>query len=270
MNRKKFGFLIPLTVFLTLCLTVVFFSCRASTPAAGASLSSESPASASVVTGSRNAIFSSESEDTSDFYILPVIETSDIHGNIIFEKNDQVHYRLSYIADKVKDIRGYSTQYDSKKLLLLDGGDIYQGNIFSNLEKGKCMYMAFDLMDYDAVALGNHEFDWGFENMVEKDSTLPAYKMGLKKFPNRVPVLALNLYQNQGKSKNKESHERASFSPVTKDYVILEKKAVNQKGQEIPVRIAVIGYVCDYSRSILSSEFGEKGFKIKSSLYYTN
>ncbi|MCR5400012.1 MAG: 5'-nucleotidase C-terminal domain-containing protein [Treponema sp.] len=209
-------------------------------------------------------------DSSSDLYILPVIETSDIHGNIIFEKNEQIHYRLSYIADKVKDIRGYSSAYDAKKLLLLDGGDIYQGNIFSNLEKGKCMYMALDLMDYDAVALGNHEFDWGFENMVEKDSTLPAYKMGLKKFPNQVPVLALNLYQNQNKVADGASRGKIVLNRPAKDYVILEKKAINQKGQEIAVRIAVVGYVCDYSRSILASEFGEKGFKIKSSLEPAN
>ena len=192
-------------------------------------------------------------------YFLPLIETSDLHGNIAFIKNGQVHYRLSYIADKVRDIRGHGAGYDSKKLVLLDGGDIYQGNMLSNLQKGKCMYMAFDKMDYDAVALGNHEFDWGFENLVEKDATLPAYKAAGKTYPNLVPVVAANFYQS------KAAGEKASGRSV-KDYVILEKTALNSAGEGLPVKIAVIGYVCDYSTSIKTSEFVGKGFKIKTDL----
>lgn len=38
-------------------------------------------------------------------YLLPLIETTDLHGYIISQSNGTVHYRMAYIADKVNDIR---------------------------------------------------------------------------------------------------------------------------------------------------------------------
>ena len=60
-------------------------------------------------------------------YFLPLIETTDIHGYILDNDNGAIHYRLAYIADKANDIRGHGDQCEKKRLLLLDGGDIYQG-----------------------------------------------------------------------------------------------------------------------------------------------
>ena len=108
-------------------------------------------------------------------YLLPLIETTDVHGHIVDASTDTVHYRLAYIADKVKDIRGHGGAYRKERLLLLDGGDLYQGTTISNLQQGKPIYVSFDKMEYDAVALGNHDFDWGFENMVDPDATLLDY-----------------------------------------------------------------------------------------------
>ena len=92
-------------------------------------------------------------------YSLPLIETTDIHGHIVAGETEVVHYRMAYIADKVKDIRGHDDQYKKERLLLLDGGDIYQGSIVSSLQMGKPVYVTMDKMDYDAVTVGNHDFD---------------------------------------------------------------------------------------------------------------
>ena len=68
-----------------------------------------------------------KAKDTpSGYFYLPVIETTDIHGHIIEKENGVVHYRMAFIADKVRDIRGRGAAYRKDRLLLLDGGDIYQ------------------------------------------------------------------------------------------------------------------------------------------------
>lgn len=105
-------------------------------------------------------------------YTLPLFETSDTHGYLAetFGKNCQ--YRLAYICDKIKDIRGRGDAYRSDLALLLDGGDIYQGYALSNLLGGQSLAAAYELMDYDAVTIGNHEFDWGIENTVQSDRTM--------------------------------------------------------------------------------------------------
>ena len=107
-----------------------------------------------------------------DEYILPVFMSSDVHGYIAEKNGSNYQYLLSYISDKVKDVRGYGEDYDKDRALLLDGGDIYQGNTMSNLLNGNSLAAAFKLMDYDAVTIGNHEFDWGIENTVDSDSTM--------------------------------------------------------------------------------------------------
>ena len=191
-------------------------------------------------------------------YLLPLIETTDVHGHIVDASTDTVHYRLAYIADKVKDIRGHGGAYRKERLLLLDGGDLYQGTTISNLQLGKPIYVSFDKMEYDAVALGNHDFDWGFENMVDPDATLLDYDYNGRNHVNEVPVVCANLYQHGN---------RVS---CTKDYVIVEKTAVNPRGGSVNVKIGIIGFAEDYSMSIMASQFSGKGYSIQENYTIAN
>ena len=152
---------------------------------------------------------------------IRVFETSDIHGYLLDTsggEEEQFQYRLAYIAQVVNDARA-SGEYDD--VLLIDGGDLYQGMPVSNLTMGAAVIAALDAMDYDAVALGNHEFDWGVsEYCADADGTLPAYQIG-------------------DFSYFADTHQRV---PFTKDYVIVEKAGL---------RVALIGYIPDYSGSIM-------------------
>lgn len=51
------------------------------------------------------------------------------------------------------------------KLLLLDSGDFSQGSPFYTLYKGDVEVGLMNMMGYDACTIGNHEFDFGLENM---------------------------------------------------------------------------------------------------------
>ena len=166
---------------------------------------------------------------------IKLFETSDIHGYLVDTTScdkQTFQYRLARIADFVSDARE-NPEYDD--VILLDGGDCYQGATISNMTNGAAVRAAMDIMDYDAVCLGNHEFDWGVTDYAaELDGTVPPYDVaGYIGDPN-TPVLASNLYY-------KETGERVSF---TKDYVILDKAGC---------RIAVIGWIPDYSSSVIAS-----------------
>lgn len=50
-------------------------------------------------------------------------------------------------------------------LLLIDSGDFSQGSPFYTMFKGDVEIGLMNLMGYDAVTIGNHEFDFGMENM---------------------------------------------------------------------------------------------------------
>ena len=45
--------------------------------------------------------------------------------------------------------------------MLLDGGDMFQGTLESNMNEGAAVVRAYNALGYDAVAVGNHEFDFG-------------------------------------------------------------------------------------------------------------
>lgn len=51
------------------------------------------------------------------------------------------------------------------KLLLLDSGDFSQGSSYYTLYKGDVEIGLMNLMGYDAATIGNHEFDFGLDNM---------------------------------------------------------------------------------------------------------
>lgn len=164
---------------------------------------------------------------------IRIFETSDIHGYLLDTSGGdeaKFQYRLAYIAQVVNEARA-DGQYDD--VLLVDGGDLYQGMPVSNMSKGAAMLAAVDAMGYDAVALGNHEFDWGVsEYCADADATLPAYRIGDFAGDPEIPVLASNLYYA-------DTQERV---PFTRDYVIVEKAGL---------RVALIGHIPDYSGSVM-------------------
>ena len=51
------------------------------------------------------------------------------------------------------------------KLLLLDSGDFSQGSPYYTMFKGDVEIGLMNMMKYDAATIGNHEFDFGVENM---------------------------------------------------------------------------------------------------------
>jgi 2',3'-cyclic-nucleotide 2'-phosphodiesterase (5'-nucleotidase family) len=103
---------------------------------------------------------------------------------------------------------------------------------------------ALDAMDYDAVALGNHEFDWGVSvYSADADATLPAYRIGDFSGDPEIPVLACNLYFA-------DTQERV---PFTRDYVIVEKAGL---------RVALIGYIPDYSGGIMHEKIAPYAIQV--------
>ena len=184
-------------------------------------------------------------------YTLPLFETSDIHGALVNSSTDPYLHYLARISDIVKDARSSDGSYDKSRALLIDTGDIYQGNTISNLLDGNPLRAAFDKMDYDAVSVGNHEFDWGLDASVDSDSTMADYTLDDVKYENKIPVVLSNFYVNGEKQ------------TWLNDYVILEKSAVSAAGDPITVKIAVIGFAEDYSKSVKTSAFGDLGYEIR-------
>ncbi len=100
---------------------------------------------------------------------LVLIHTNDIHGFI--EERDCPEGRGSiggfarlagYVEARKRSLLGRA------KVMLVDAGDIFQGTPVSSFEKGKCMIELFNLIHYDIVTLGNHDFDFGLDALCRR------------------------------------------------------------------------------------------------------
>ena len=181
-------------------------------------------------------------------YELKIFETTDIHGSLFDIKDGEVYYSMAYISDKVNDYRNE----DSSNVILLDSGDLYQGNSYSTLLQGESIAAMLDVMEYDAVSVGNHEFDWGIETVVDSDGTIRSYDIVSYEGEGKTPVINSNIINN----------DEALFYP----YVILEKAAFSKEGSSIPVSVVVIGVADEYSSSIMDSRFRALGYVVDSDI----
>ncbi len=91
---------------------------------------------------------------------LTILHTNDMHGFFKYGKYDGMGAAL--LTTKIKEMRARYTN-----TLLLDGGDALQGNNLVTLSKGENGVKIMNKMGYDAMAAGNHEFDYGMERLEE-------------------------------------------------------------------------------------------------------
>ena len=96
-----------------------------------------------------------------------IVQTSDTHSCIepispnfsdTAQANKAGYMRRAALLERLR--REYPTD-----LLLFDCGDFSQGSAYYNLFKGEVEVKLMNEMRYDACTIGNHEFDFGLENM---------------------------------------------------------------------------------------------------------
>jgi 2',3'-cyclic-nucleotide 2'-phosphodiesterase/3'-nucleotidase len=105
--------------------------------------------------------------------------TSDIHGNVLplsYSDNTYKPQGLAKIATKIKEIRD-----KSEVVLLIDNGDLIQGTPLTyhyskiSSEGTNPMIEILNYLKYDAMVVGNHEFNYGKEILyrAQKESKFP-------------------------------------------------------------------------------------------------
>lgn len=87
---------------------------------------------------------------------LTILHTNDHHGH--YWKGRHGDYGMPARQTLIKRIRK-EVKSGNGELLLLSGGDINTGTVASDIFKAKPDILAMNIMGYDAMAIGNHEFD---------------------------------------------------------------------------------------------------------------
>ena len=91
---------------------------------------------------------------------ITILHTNDTHSCIEPEKNGGAGVlNRALLIEAIKDSVG------AENVLLFDCGDFSQGSLYYNTFKGSVEVEIMNAMGYDAGAVGNHEFDFGMENL---------------------------------------------------------------------------------------------------------
>ena len=95
------------------------------------------------------------------------LETSelDFTGKTFILHSNDVHGALdgyAYIAAYAKEVKEKGAE-----VIVVDAGDFSQGSPYVSLSKGHTAIEMMNLAGYDLATLGNHEFDFGYDQLME-------------------------------------------------------------------------------------------------------
>lgn len=97
---------------------------------------------------------------------LVILHTSDTHSHVdpIDENSADRNAGWGGVVRRAALVR--QERQTAETFLLLNCGDISQGTPYYNMFQGEVEMKSMNLMGYDAMTIGNHEFDYGLDNML--------------------------------------------------------------------------------------------------------
>jgi 5'-nucleotidase len=122
---------------------------------------------------------------------LSLVATTDVHGHL---------ESLPWLSGHIENLRA-ARRADGGGVLLVDAGDMWQGTLESNLGEGAAVVRAYNALGYSAVAIGNHEFDFGpvgGKTVPREPGDNPTGNIERRARQARFPFLAANLVSRAG------------------------------------------------------------------------
>ena len=151
--KKTFLLSFLLTLSLSSCLPQESSTSSSSTSHSSSFSTIENSSVGSTTTSSETSTSSPEKGDG----IVTLYSVNDFHGKIA---QDSQYPGLLALQGAIKaDVR-----YENSSLFF-SAGDMWQGSYVSGYDKGKSTTELMNLFPFSAMALGNHEFDWGVDTI---------------------------------------------------------------------------------------------------------
>lgn len=98
--------------------------------------------------------------DGDDTFNLYVVHTNDVHGRIEEGTDGSLGYaKLSTLLKMGRSV--------TDNILVLDAGDVLHGTNLANVFEGESVGVLLNMLGYDAVAPGNHDFNYGADRLIE-------------------------------------------------------------------------------------------------------
>ena len=109
------------------------------------------------------------------FPVVRVLYTTDFHGAMEpIRRGARSRGGSAALAGRIGALR----DENAEGTVLLDGGDVFQGTMISNLAYGRPVVEQMNRLGYTAMAIGNHEFDWSVDTLVRRIDTMRFATLG--------------------------------------------------------------------------------------------
>ena len=97
--------------------------------------------------------------------VLAEEPAGELAGEIVILHTNDVHGAISSYAK----VAALKAEYEAKgaEVLLMDAGDYIQGEPYVSVSQGETAIRLMNYVGYDVATIGNHEFDYGYENLAE-------------------------------------------------------------------------------------------------------
>ena len=90
--------------------------------------------------------------------------SADLDGKIVILHTNDVHGAIAGYAQVAQVKADYEAR--GADVLLFDAGDYIQGDPSVSISQGATAIELMNLAGYDLAGIGNHEFDYGYENLM--------------------------------------------------------------------------------------------------------
>lgn len=95
---------------------------------------------------------------------VTILHFNDFHGHVLTPEAEDATGGIARIAAAIEQIRAENAQAGATTIVLI-AGDVLQGTPLSTIFHGEADIKALNVIGIDAMALGNHEFDYGMPNL---------------------------------------------------------------------------------------------------------
>ncbi|MBE6024614.1 MAG: bifunctional 2',3'-cyclic-nucleotide 2'-phosphodiesterase/3'-nucleotidase [Cellulosilyticum sp.] len=180
--------------------------------------------------GNATSDVSSQATPSDNTMELKILATTDVHDYLMnydyYTTSEADNYGMVKLATLIKGYQAETPEVND--YVLVDNGDLIQGNPLGDffnqsepVEAGTThpIYEVFESLGYDALGLGNHEFNYGLDylHQIIEDTTIPVINSNV-----------FNAVTNE--------HE---FTP----YVMLDKQVVDAEGNVSDIKVGVLNVV---------------------------
>ncbi|MEZ2718947.1 metallophosphoesterase [Niallia circulans] len=180
----------------------------------------------------------SDENHKESIFPLRILETTDIHSYLLDynyeEKKKTIEYGYNRVASLI-----LQAKKEQRNTMLFDVGDVVKGSPLAEYVASSPMfyssdihpaYKSMNLMGYDAATVGNHEFNFGLDFLL---NTLKGADF---------PYTNANIYVDD--HNGYEQDDIHFFQP----FLLLDKILVNDQGKTENIKVGVIGLITPITR----------------------